>query len=224
MGTPVGRNDSTGVELSIDDHLNVIEKQPSGSSGFTARHTLSMESHREQVERSRRLDDEITVLQAERMATRISTEQGQDSDFSLRRSRSRRANIPQDEFDIATKLPAEKGSAYRPPEAQSTRLARAIRNVHSSFWLFRYFIYITPIGGLLVIPVALGTWTFPNASVGGVHLMWFAIWLEIVWLALWAGRVSRAIRHIMGNRKLTIIDCCTHDSMANGCGDEPFQR
>jgi hypothetical protein len=31
---------------------------------------------------------------------------------------------------------------------------------------------------------------FPNASVGGVELLWFSIWLMIIWLTLWAGRVS----------------------------------
>lgn len=35
----------------------------------------------------------------------------------------------------------------------------------------------------------MGALVFPNANVGGVSLVWFSIWLEIVWLTLWAGRI-----------------------------------
>lgn len=31
---------------------------------------------------------------------------------------------------------------------------------------------------------------FREATVGDVFLMWFMVWLEVVWLSLWAGRVS----------------------------------
>jgi hypothetical protein len=192
MGTPANEKPSMGEEPPDprqQEHLDTLEKQRSASE-YTWQNTVSIDSTREVAERSRRLDDQITELQAERMASRISQEQTRErSDLSLNRSRSRRAVIPEDEFDIASKLPNEKGSVYRPPDPPSTRLARWMRHVHSSFWLVRYFIYITPIGALLVVPVIFGTFIYPGALVGGVYLMWFSIWLEIIWLSLWAGRV-----------------------------------
>lgn len=42
---------------------------------------------------------------------------------------------------------------------------------------------------ILLIPLLLGALLFTNATVGGVELVWFMIWLEIVWLTLWAGRL-----------------------------------
>ncbi|KAM3418217.1 hypothetical protein BST61_g4220 [Cercospora zeina] len=46
-----------------------------------------------------------------------------------------------------------------------------------------------PITLILLIPLLLGALVFKRATVGGVYLMWFMIWLEIVWLTLWAGRM-----------------------------------
>jgi small-conductance mechanosensitive channel len=42
---------------------------------------------------------------------------------------------------------------------------------------------------ILLIPVLLGAFQFQSANVGGVKLLWFGVWLEIVWLTLWAGRI-----------------------------------
>ena len=47
-----------------------------------------------------------------------------------------------------------------------------------------------PLVIVLLIPLLVGALAYPNASVGGVRLVWFSVWLEIVWLTLWAGRVS----------------------------------
>ena len=49
--------------------------------------------------------------------------------------------------------------------------------------------YITPPVLILLIPLLLGVFVFKTATVGGVRLQWFMIWLEIVWLTLWAGRI-----------------------------------
>jgi hypothetical protein len=54
----------------------------------------------------------------------------------------------------------------------------------------RWFVYITPPTLLLLIPLLFGIWLFPQTTVSGVELLWFGIWLELVWLTLWAGRVS----------------------------------
>jgi hypothetical protein len=56
--------------------------------------------------------------------------------------------------------------------------------------LVRYFVYITPLVLVILLPLLLGALLFKNATVGDVYLMWFCIWLEIAWLTLWAGRVS----------------------------------
>jgi hypothetical protein len=144
-------------------------------------------------ERATRLEDDLMLLQAERVVSR-STQGGEDGlegggPGSISRSRSRRSE-PVDEFDEATNPLHEKAAIYKPPESPNTKIAVFIKKVHESSFIVRYLTYITPLFLVLLIPLLIGALKYKNASVGGVRLMWFSIWLEIVWLTLWAGRVS----------------------------------
>jgi hypothetical protein len=105
------------------------------------------------------------------------------------RSVSRGEAVPDDvDFDSTPKQ--EKSSNYEPPEHPNTGVGKFYKKIHRSSWLIRYFVYITPLVLMILLPLLLGLFIFPQASVGGVFLVWFCIWLEIVWLTLWAGRVS----------------------------------
>ena len=63
-----------------------------------------------------------------------------------------------------------------------------------------------PVALILLIPLLLGALLFKDATVGGVDLMWFMVWLEVVWLSLWGGRVKKLPNHVflggivIGNR------------------------
>ncbi|KAL4874033.1 hypothetical protein BDV12DRAFT_1436 [Aspergillus spectabilis] len=142
-------------------------------------------------EQAMRLEDELAVLEAERVASR-STHEGEKDNrsdvHSLSRSRSRRAEDV-DEFDEATNPLHEKAAVYNPPENPSTGVSKFIKKVHESSFIIRYLTYIAPLSLLLLIPLLVGALAFPDASVGGVELLWFSVWLEIVWLTLWAGRI-----------------------------------
>lgn len=150
----------------------------------------SPSAHREQ---SLRLEDDLALLEAERVASASTKEDaGEDnkskSTKSISRVRSRRSgNV--DEFDEATNPLHEKAAVYNPPEKPNTKLSVFIKKLHQSSFIVRYFTYIAPVVLLLLIPLLVGALAFPNASVGGVELLWFSVWLEIVWLTLWAGRV-----------------------------------
>ena len=141
-------------------------------------------------EQATRLEDDLMLLQAERVASRST--QGPEADgerASLSRSRSRRTDQV-DEFDEATNPLHEKAAVYKPPESPNTKLSAFIKKLHQSSFIVRYFTYIAPLVLILLVPLLVGALKYPNASVGGVKLLWFSIWLEIVWLTLWAGRVS----------------------------------
>jgi hypothetical protein len=141
-------------------------------------------------EQATRLEDDLLLLQAERMTTRSTHGPEDEHDRnSINRARSRRSEQV-DEFDEATNPLHEKAAIYKPPEKPNTQIAVFIKKLHQSSFLVRYITYISPVVLLLLIPLLVGALEFPNASVGGVQLMWFSIWLEIVWLTLWAGRVS----------------------------------
>ncbi|KAK5126869.1 hypothetical protein LTR08_004569 [Meristemomyces frigidus] len=144
-------------------------------------------------ERAKRLDDDLAMLKIERQVSRIAEEEAMakvDSNGDeLYRAKSRRREEQVDDFDAATNPVHEKTAVYKPVANPETNFAKLIKRVHGSNWLVRYVTYITPLTLILLVPLMLGFFVFPNALVGGVYLGWFMIWLIIVWLTLWAGRI-----------------------------------
>ena len=150
----------------------------------------SMQSPSQSREQASRLDDDLEMLKIEQqISNQELLQRGESVTRSMRKERSRREE-PIDEFDAATNPLHEKTAIYKPPENPATRLSRFVKKIHGSVWIIRYFVYITPLVLIILIPLLLGALVFKSATVGGVKLIWFCIWLEIVWLTLWAGRVS----------------------------------
>ena len=149
-----------------------------------------MQSPSQTREQASRLDDDLAVLQIERgILDAESLDKGHSVTRSMQRVRSRR-DEPIDDFDAATNPLHEQAARYKPPANPTTKFSKFFKRVHNSSWLVRYFTYITPLVLLILIPLLVGALAFPDANVGGVELVWFSIWLMIVWLTLWAGRVS----------------------------------
>lgn len=154
-------------------------------------------------EESQRLGDDLLMLEVEQVVNRVEsssddTHMGRNK--SLARSRSRHAGSePADDFDIGTTPIHEQTKIYKPPANPTTKLAKFFKKIHQSSFLVRYFCYIAPFAILLLIPVLFGLLLFKTANVGGVKLFWFGIWLEIVWLTLWAARIlAKCIPYPMG--------------------------
>ncbi|OJJ07911.1 hypothetical protein ASPVEDRAFT_47099 [Aspergillus versicolor CBS 583.65] len=174
-GTYVGEPTvSPSGHLKVDTNLHDVEPGPMSTAS----------SRREQATR---FDDDLQLMQAERVASQSTQAQSQHGRTSMSRTRSHRSHI--DEFDEATNPLHEKSAVYTPPESPATKLSAFVKKVHESSFIVRYLTYIVPVVLLLLIPLLVGALEYTEASVGGVELMWFAIWLEIVWLTLWAARV-----------------------------------
>ncbi|KAF2435730.1 mechanosensitive ion channel-like protein family [Tothia fuscella] len=174
-----GRHRSTShLTIPINDHHSVqsMEEMRDLASPSQAR------------EMSHRLDDDLQMLHVEQQVSNAEKESELRPSKSIHRSRSRRDDIV-DDFDVATNPLHEKAAIYKPPEQPNTNLGKIFKKIHGSSFLIRYVSYITPIVLILLIPLLLGAMVFKNATVGGVKLLWFSIWLEIVWLTLWAGRL-----------------------------------
>ncbi|KAJ5801918.1 uncharacterized protein N7503_004368 [Penicillium pulvis] len=138
-------------------------------------------------EQATRLEDDLLLLQAERVVSRSTQGPEEGEGESIGRSRSRRTEV--DEFDEATNPLHEKAAVYTPPERPNTQLSAFVKKLHQSSFIVRYITYIAPLVILLLVPLLIGALVYPDANVGGVRLMWFSIWLEIFWLTLWAGRI-----------------------------------
>ena len=147
-------------------------------------------------EQEYRLEDDLAMLQAERVVSsarylQVNGDLAVTPSLSMQKSRSKKSDDDAvDEFDVNTTAIHEKTALYKPPEHPATNFAKFFKRIHESSFLVRYILYISPLVLIFLIPLLLGALLFKDASVGGVELAWFCIWLEIVWLTLWAGRVG----------------------------------
>ncbi len=58
----------------------------------------------------------------------------------------------------------------------------------------RYMVYVIPIGFVLAVPIVITAVVFPNAYIGGVRMVWFWSWIEIVWSSVWISKlVAKAL-------------------------------
>ena len=141
-------------------------------------------------EQEQRLEDDLAMLQAERKVSRSQSQQAPSAlhrSMSIHRSRSRPE--PVDQFDVNTNPIHEKASTFQPPEHPDGSFGRMFKRIHDSNSLIRYFMYIMPLVLIILIPLLIGGLIFKSATVGGVRLLWFTAWLEIVWLTLWGARI-----------------------------------
>lgn len=167
-----------GSHLTVDPHGH--------DPNIDHMHTITSPSRTRADETQ--LNDELRLLQIEQQISEDNDDMRRSK--SLKRSRSRRQE-PVDDFDAATNPLHESTNVYKPPEQPNTNIGKIFKRIHQSSVLIRWAFYITPVTCLLLIPLLVGALKFKDANVGGVKLAWFGIWLEIVWLTLWAGRVSR---------------------------------
>jgi hypothetical protein len=129
------------------------------------------------------------LLQAERAVSN-------DEHQRLRRSRSRaHSNIIEgrDVFNQPVQTPA----IGLPPETPRN-LKKVFDLIKNLPRIVRYFLYSLPVTAILLIPILLGIYLDPEkqaviGGAGGVQLLWFGIWLEVVWLSLWAARITVSV-------------------------------
>lgn len=169
---------------------NEFERPNEGSSNekqeYLGGHTDQLQSR----EQEHRLNDDLAMLQAERVASNAAQNYDPNNlsnSMSVHRTRSRPE--PVDQFDINTNPIHEKAASFNPPEHPTSRAAEVFKKIHDSSFLVRWFSYIVPLVLIILIPLLLGALLFKQATVGGVKLLWFCVWLEIVWLTLWGGRI-----------------------------------
>lgn len=53
----------------------------------------------------------------------------------------------------------------------------------------RYFLYVLPLALMIAVPIVIGATAAPRAQIGGVRIVWFFSWVEIVWLSLWVSKL-----------------------------------
>ena len=184
---------STTYRLSASDDEGTLSNEFDRPDGV---HTVEQNvlggkaSQSQSRQDEQKLEDDLAMLQAERNVSRI---QSYPMAGHLTRSasvhRSRSRPEPIDQFDVNTNPIHEKASTFQPPDHPAGTFGRAFKRVHDSNFLVRYFMYIVPLVLIILVPLLLGGLLYKRATVGGVRLLWFCAWLEVVWLTLWGGRI-----------------------------------
>lgn len=132
-----------------------------------------------------RLNDDLELLRIERQVSK-------DEELA-NHARQRAHNAePEDAFNQPTHAETMRRDAKKDPNAKLLKFWRFLKKFPRSV---RYVLYLIPGAALLLIPVLLGALAFntDDRAVGGVKIMWFGIWLEIVWCTLWASRMITSL-------------------------------
>ncbi|PSR80125.1 Mechanosensitive ion channel-domain-containing protein [Coniella lustricola] len=147
----------------------------------------------ESQDNANRLMDDLELLQAERVA---SNQEKQEATRHRSRSANRRHHPeaqPDDAFDTLTREPQ---MPQVKPAKKPTLVGKLFKEIKRFPRVIRYFVYAIPPAALLLTPILLDIYALPGdnpvGGQGGLQLLWFGIWLEIVWCSLWASRILAA--------------------------------
>jgi len=172
------------------------EKRPEDPSRLDTFPTLDRLASQEAVKspsnlraNASRLDDDLELLRAERFISNQEAEQ-QNS----RQTRERHNTDIEDTFNPPIENHG-KAAKQRDENAALYKFAQFMKKFPR---FVRYFVYLIPGAALLLIPVLLGFLAYGKnektvGGTGGTQLMWFGIWLEIVWGALWVSRMLTSL-------------------------------
>jgi hypothetical protein len=70
-----------------------------------------------------------------------------------------------------------------------TLAGRIYSKIYNFSIITRYMLYVIPVAILIAVPLVLGATLFPNARIGGVKMLWFFVWVEVVWVSLWVSKL-----------------------------------
>ncbi|OTA91967.1 hypothetical protein M434DRAFT_75319 [Hypoxylon sp. CO27-5] len=146
-------------------------------------------SETESRDQATRLVDDLTLLQAEQAVSHRES-------IELRRHHSKARSHEQVKEDVFNQ-PAQTPTVGLNPEPPS-QLNKVFRGIRGLPRMVRYLLYSIPVTAILLVPILLGS-LLPRdqqaviGGPGGVQLEWFGIWLEVVWLSLWAARIVTSI-------------------------------
>ncbi|SPO06028.1 related to Mechanosensitive ion channel family [Cephalotrichum gorgonifer] len=138
------------------------------------------------------LYDEVELQRAERLVTTREHEQ----DLSNKKTRLQTIRSNENEDDDFVPEPVK--TRAEPPTQNNSWFYRFLLRVKKFPRSVRYFLYLIPGAAVLLAPILVDYFAFesrttPVGGDGGVDLMWFGIWLEIVWCTLWITRIITSV-------------------------------
>ncbi|KAK4620900.1 Mechanosensitive ion channel protein [Fulvia fulva] len=81
---------------------------------------------------------------------------------------------------------------YDGEEDVLTTMGKIYNKIYSFSIITRYMLYVVPVGLLIAIPIIVGAIIGGGnnpPAIGGVPIVWFFSWIEIIWCSLWASKI-----------------------------------
>lgn len=75
-------------------------------------------------------------------------------------------------------------------EATLNQMGRLYDKILNFSVVTRYFVYVLPLALLIAVPIVVGATGAKKARIGGVRIVWFFTWIEIVWLSIWVSKLA----------------------------------
>ncbi|KAF4306833.1 Mechanosensitive ion channel MscS [Botryosphaeria dothidea] len=83
---------------------------------------------------------------------------------------------------------------YDGEEDYINRVGRIYYKILNFSIITRYFIYVLPLALCIAVPIIVGATVATDAKIGGVRIVWFFTWVEVVWLSVW---ISKIVAHFL---------------------------
>ncbi|KAL8637049.1 MAG: hypothetical protein Q9228_005633 [Teloschistes exilis] len=78
-----------------------------------------------------------------------------------------------------------------------TQMGKVYEKILKFSVITRYLLYVLPLALIIAVPIIVDATASKHHSLGGVRLVWFFAWVEIVWLSLWVSKlVAKALPYI----------------------------
>lgn len=78
-----------------------------------------------------------------------------------------------------------------------TQMGKVYEKILKFSVITRYLLYVLPLALIIAVPIIVDATASKHHSLGGVRLVWFFSWVEIVWLSLWVSKlVAKALPYI----------------------------
>ena len=70
-----------------------------------------------------------------------------------------------------------------------TAMGKVYTAVFNFSIITRYFLYVLPLALAIAVPIVTGATIAKGAKIGGVRIVWFFTWIEMLWLSLWVSKL-----------------------------------
>ena len=91
---------------------------------------------------------------------------------------------------VAGRRRVAKKSREDGEEATLNQMGRLYDKILNFSVVTRYFVYVLPLALLIAVPIVIGATAAKTARIGGVRIVWFFTWVEIVWLSIWVSKLA----------------------------------